>query len=193
MPPPPRPPLRVVGYGAQAWNDWTKAPVDPMPEDEARARHQAGEPYGVLLTGAPEGALELPVVGLTVNQHGITVAFHRHDPAKADLTHFWKQPSPGAPFRLTQVDRRAGNKAHVGREGLVYQYLKLTVDPAIWVHWTDAGADVLEERSVDLAPFDQPPPEFGTYDGFLDDDLASRVWPGLPALAWVGPEVAVGP
>ncbi|MGI8937318.1 MAG: hypothetical protein ACR2JF_03695 [Iamia sp.] len=147
----------------------------------------------MVLTAAPEGELELPIVGITVNQHGITVAFHRHDPAVADLTHFWKQEPPGGSFRVSQFDHRAGNKRQVPRSERVYQYLKLTVDPAIWVHWTDAGADVVEKRTVDLAPFVLAPPAFGAYQAFLDDDLGARIWPGLPALGWVGPEVPIGP
>ncbi|QYG93902.1 hypothetical protein HC251_16670 [Iamia sp. SCSIO 61187] len=191
--PPTRPPYRIVGYGAGAWNDWTRAPIDPISEDEARARHEADEPYGAVLTAAPDGRLELPVVGLTVNQHGITVEFHRHDTGTADLVHVWKQPAPGEAFRITQIDRRAGSSEAVPRDQLVYEYLKLGVDPAIWVHWTDAGAEVVEERSIDRTPFDLPPPAFGAYDAFLDDGLAARLWPGLPELAWIGPEVPVGP
>lgn len=190
--PPTRPPYRIVGYGAGAWNDWTQAPTDPISEDEARVRHETGEPYGVVLTSAPDGQLELPIVGLTVNQHGITVEFHRHDAATADLVHFWKQPTPGDAFRITQIDRRAGSRELLPRDQLVYEYLKLDVDPAVWVHWTDARAEVVGERSVDCAPFDLPPPAFGAYDAFLDDDLSTRLWPGLPELAWIGPEVPVG-
>ncbi len=190
---PPTSPFRVVGFGAQAWNPRTRAPIDPLSEDEARARHDAGEAYGAVLTGAPEGALELPVVGLTVNEHGITVAFHHHDPARSDLVVVWRQDEPGARYRPAQVDRRAGNKRHVPRDQLVYEYLKLTVDPALRVRMTDAGSEVLEERSVDLDAVALDPPAFGTYDGFVDPGVVVRLWPGLPEIPWVGPEQPVGP
>lgn len=191
-PAPPASPFRIVGFGAQAWNPRTRAPIDPLTEADARARHEAGEAYGVVLTAAPD-TLELPVVGLTVNEHGITVAFHRHDPARSDLVHVWRQDEPGGPYRIAQVDRRAGNKRQVPRDRLVYEYLKLTVDPALWVRMTDAGSEVVEERSVDRAAFALAPPDFGAYDAYLDPTLSTRLWPGLPELPWVGPDLPVGP
>lgn len=181
---------RVLGYGKRGWNELTRAITQPISEKAARARHAKGGragAYGVALTAAPGPDPGPPVVGITINEHGTTVAFYDHDLATANLAHFW-HPTPEGRLRIVQVDRRAGNPDEVRRDELVYEYLRLTDDPAVWVRWTDAGATPLERRSVDVAAFDLDPPAFGEYGPLLDRTLAERLWPGLPELAWVGPE-----
>lgn len=189
MPPEPTS-FRLVGYGRRGWNSRKSGPTQPLTEAQARRLHDDGDPYAAVLTGAPDG-VGLPVASLTRNENGITVAFFEHDPAKANLTHFWDQPRPGGPYRLTQVDRRNGNGAHVDRAELAYEYLKLEDTPAKWCRWTDEALVVLEEREVDVARFDLPAPELGSYDAFLDRTVSFRLWPGLPEMPWVGPEVPV--
>jgi hypothetical protein len=190
--PPALPPFHVVGYGRKGWNARRHAPTQPIAADEAEARHRAGELYGVVLTSGADGP-SLPIVDVLVGSRGITAALHEHDPGKADLTLVWRREDDG-PYRLQQVDRRNGNGAHTPREQLVYEYLKLDADPAARCRITDAaGLEVLEERELDLAPFDLPPPSFGDWAAFCDRALPARLWPGLPDLAWVGPDVAVAP
>jgi len=184
------PPFHVVGYGLRGWNTRRHGPTQPIGADEAAERHARGELYGVVLTSDGDEPA-LPIVDVLVGSKGITAAFHEHDPGKADLTLIWRRGDDG-PFRLQQVDRRNGNGAHTPREQLVYEYLKLTETPASWCRITDAdGLEVLERREVDLAPFDLPAPTFGDWTAFCDRDLPSRVWPGLPEVAWVGPDVPV--
>lgn len=187
------PPFHVVGYGRRGWNPRRHGPTQPIGADEAAERHGRGELYGVVLSSTPDGPA-LPIIDVLVGSRGITVAFHEHDPGKADLTLIWRREDAEGPFRLEQVDRRNGNSAHTPREQLVYEYLKLTVDPARRGRVTDAGGlEVLEERAVDVAAFDLAAPAFGDWDAFCDRDLPSRLWPGLPQMAWVGPDVPVAP
>lgn len=183
--------FRIAGFGARAWNPRTGGPIDPVDREVAQARHEAGEPYAVLLTAAPEG-LALPLATVTLNENGVTVGFHRHDAARSDLAHMW-HPGDDGRLRPVQVDRRAGNKRAVPRDQLVYEYLKLSVHPAKWVRMTDAGTEVLGERDVDLDAVALAPPAFGDYAAYLDVGLSERLWPGLPELAWVGPEAPLVP
>lgn len=181
---------RIVGYGAQAWNRKARSIGRPFTEDEARARHDAGEAYDALLTAAPGDGVELPLAKLTVNEHGVSVSLHHHDTDRGDQAQIWK---PGADGRLrpVQLDRRAGNKAVVPRDQLVYEFLKLTDEPAAWIRWDDGGSTRLEEREVDLDAVAVAWPAFGEYQPFLDAGLGQRLWPGLPELAWVGPDQPV--
>jgi len=177
---------RILGYGKAGWNDWTRTAIDPIDEAEARRRHDAGEPYGVVLTAGPGGVIDMPIVGIAFNEHGITVEFHRHHPGTADLTHFWTDRSPEGRLRIRQIDRRSGNRDSVRRDQLIHEYLKLDVDPAIRVRWAEGDAEVLDRRTVDRAPTDIDPPAFGSYETLLDEGLTERLWPGLPELGWLG-------
>lgn len=183
----PPPAFRLVGYGKRGWNELTrKGATQPIPEDEARARHERGGPsgaYAAVLTGAPGDDVGLPIASVVVNQHGVTVSFYEHDPARPNLTVFW---SPGADgrLRIAQVDRRAGNADVVGRDALVYEYVKVDGDRAVWVRWGDDGATKLGERAVDADALAVDPPPFGDYAAVLDPTVGQQLWPGLPELTW---------
>ncbi len=181
---------RIMGYGIGGWNSWTRMPSDPIDEAEARRRHDAGEPYGVVLTVGGGGLIELPIVGITLDSEGITVDFFRRDPVTADLTHYWVFDRASGRCRISQIDRRAdhrnANPAHRRHD----EYLRLEDGTAAWVHGTGSGEETVERRPLDPAPFDLAPPVFGEYDAYLDDRLAEELWPDLPELEWVG--VVVG-
>src|SRR4051794_2138686 len=56
--------LRLLGY-CDHWKRRYAEPGPPLTEPEARARHDAGEPYGALL--APEGGPDRPTVAVQVS------------------------------------------------------------------------------------------------------------------------------
>lgn len=184
------PRYRLVGYGQGSWNKKTQGVKQPITDEEAARRHRAGEPYGLVLTGADGDGDDpgLPLVGVILNEHGISVGFYDHDADKANLSINWKPSTDDGLLRPTQIDRRAGNTPHVPRDQVVSEYLKLGNSPVPWVRWIDGRPVVLDRREIDLGPFARPAPDFGHYDDFLDPSLPQRIWPGLPDLVWIGPE-----
>ena len=115
--------FRIVGYGDRAWNPAISGPIDPMTEAEARARHEAGEAYAVLLTAAAD-RLDLPLATVTLNQNGVTVGFHRHDVGRSDQAHMWQPGRDGS-----GAEHRRGS-AITEESGGNYVRFGLTIDAA---------------------------------------------------------------
>lgn len=176
--------LDKVGYGTRKWNKLTGEMIGPITEQKARALHEKGKPYAVAYRGKGDG---LPVISITHNQYGTTVAFYEHAPRQPNLVHFWKPAGDGGRLRLVQVDRRAGDPDKVPRDQLAYEYLLLKDGTVSWYRMAPEPAATLGTRPVDLARFDLDPPEFGDDAALLDRTVSFRLWPGLPELPWIPP------
>ena len=156
---PPEADATAVSYG-ERWNEVRGEPWPPLDEDEARRRHEAGEPYVAYVhdvDGRPGAVVEL---GLRCARVGVSFL----DENGHRATYYIFKPDRAGGLRLDEFGGR-----RVGRDGQITLAERRRFLPGGLVSATRRNLlsgehKRWEDRLDDLSKLSEPMPAFGDYE-----------------------------